>query len=864
MSGNRAVARPRPWVAGIGLGVAVLALTAAVGADAMRWAGKCFPGFLLLPNRLVAVASLPHWPAGNADDVLQAEVVGVGGAAATTSGQVYAAAEHAACGTGVRYTFRRAARTWDQTIPSLRFTGSDALLLFGAFAANGLVAAFVGIAVWVVRPHLAAARALLVVSLAAATVWLTLLGVYRPEGHWLRLHLLALAMLPAAAVQFAFQFPRPSVHPRRRAILLGAWTVSVLLAVALEASVYHVQELARFGTVCNAYFAVVALVAVVRLVGAYRRGSSLERNKIRVLTLAAVPGLAFPAALCAVSAATGGRVPLNAAAFTAFFFPLGVGYAIVRHDLFEIDAVVRRVVYWGVLTALVTGVYWAAIAGAATLLHETVEVSFLPLAWALAVVLMMVAVRGRVQRVVDRLCFRDAYDARAILEGTSVALGSSLELDRIAALVLGRADEALAVECAALYLRDADGVYRAAEGRGVGRAALAPVYPGHAALTRLARGAVVTWYDTTGAAAGPLALGVAASEILVPMIFRESLIGFLALGPRRSGRHYDRDDAQFLRTLANQTALSILHAQGYAELHRLTVTLEHKVAERTAELQESLARLRAAYRDLEQSQEKLIRSEKMATLGRLAAGVAHEVSTPLGAALSSLHMVRQLAAEYAHSVGDADVTPDDHRELAAELDQMALRAEQWTHKAARFILAVKAHTRGYEDAPTQTFAVDKVLRETEALLQHQVATSGCRLRLEVAPGMPALRGDPTKFGQIVTNLITNAIDAYEDAGRVGPVTVTATAEDGRVVVAVADGGCGIRPEHLPRIFDELYTTKAPGRGTGLGLAIVRDLVTNQFGGTIDLVSTPGAGTTFTLRFPGVPSEDAAGAPAPDA
>jgi len=206
--------------------------------------------------------------------------------------------------------------------------------------------------------------------------------------------------------------------------------------------------------------------------------------------------------------------------------------------------------------------------------------------------------------------------------------------------------------------------------------------------------------------------------------------------------------------------------------------------------------------------------------------------------------------EYGDSIDDATVTPADHREIASELDALTGRAERWTERAARFILAVKAHTRGYAAAPTSVFDVAEVVRETEVLLQPDLQTAGCGLRVSVTPGIPGLHGDPTKLGQILTNLISNSIDAYEDASRTGAVELDVGVEDGTITIAVRDRGCGIAPEHRDRVFEEMFTTKPPGRGTGLGLAIVRDLVTNHFGGTIELESVPGEGTTFTLRLRG--------------
>ena len=823
MTRSRHQGRYGHWASALVLGLAVCGLAVVASLDAVGWRGRTFPGFLVLPNRLVPVASLPGWPTGEAPAL--AEVLAVDGRPVTTSADVYAHVAARPPGTPIEYTFERDQRVWSRAITSLVFRGGDVVFLFGAFVLNGLVFGLIGVAVWALRPDLPAARGMLAFGLTTAAFMLSAVGLYGPTAHAFRVHMLAEALFPAALAHLALVFP---ARPRRawhRWALALAWAGSIVLAVASQVALFDLPRSLLLGNLAYLYIGVGSLVFVARLVVTYRRGSALERNKIRVVILAALPGVVFPAVLVTLSGATGGALPVNAAAFTTFLFPLGLAYATLRHDLFEIDAVVRRLVHYAVLTGLTTLLCLGVIALTTGVLREVAASPLLPLHLALAVVLLLMPLRDRVQRVVDRVCFRPTYSARRVLEDTSAALGSTLDVEVIAATVVARADEALTVEAAALYLAIPEGGFRIAGGQG-GAWADVPTVPESAALVReLARGHVVTWYADPDALGGPLRLGAFPAEVVVPILFGERLVGFLALGPRRSGRYYTADDAQFLRTLANQTALSVRHAEAYQALHALTLTLEQKVTERTAELgrangelHDSLARLGDAYRELEQSQEKLVHAEKMAILGRLAAGVAHEVSTPLGATLSSLRIARELVAEYRDSIGDATVTAADHHEIAAELDGAAARAEQWTQKAARFILAVKAHTRGYAAAPASTFDVAEVVRETEALLQHKVQTAGCGLAVTIAPGVARLRGDPTKLGQVLTNLVSNGVDAYEDAGRTGDIEVVVGAEGRTITIAVRDRGCGIAAEHRARIYEEMFTTKPPGRGTGLGLA----------------------------------------------
>jgi signal transduction histidine kinase len=113
-----------------------------------------------------------------------------------------------------------------------------------------------------------------------------------------------------------------------------------------------------------------------------------------------------------------------------------------------------------------------------------------------------------------------------------------------------------------------------------------------------------------------------------------------------------------------------------------------------------------------------------------------------------------------------------------------------------------------------------------------------------------LRGDPGKLGQVLTNLIVNAVDAYKGVkGRSREIGVAITEHQACLEIRVSDQGCGIAPEQRERIFEEFFSTKAWGEGTGLGLSIARDIISNFFGGTISVESELGRGSTFILRFP---------------
>ncbi|SMB92473.1 PAS domain S-box protein [Deinococcus hopiensis] len=251
---------------------------------------------------------------------------------------------------------------------------------------------------------------------------------------------------------------------------------------------------------------------------------------------------------------------------------------------------------------------------------------------------------------------------------------------------------------------------------------------------------------------------------------------------------------------------------------------------------------------LQASQAQLLSSEKLASLGRLTAGLAHEINTPLAAAMNYLHEARTLIEEYRDSIGQPEVTPEDHREIAREALTALEEAGKTTARIGEFIRQMRGHTRDTVSG-VQEFDPAKIAGDTLTMLAHEARAAKVALHLETPRHALTLRGEPGRFTQVLTNLVINAVhacEAVEDRPR--RVDVRFVSPDGDLAMEVEDNGTGI-PEHvLTRIFDPLFTTKDVGKGTGLGLSIIHDIVTGHFGGTTEVQTEPGRGTTFTVRF----------------
>jgi signal transduction histidine kinase len=294
--------------------------------------------------------------------------------------------------------------------------------------------------------------------------------------------------------------------------------------------------------------------------------------------------------------------------------------------------------------------------------------------------------------------------------------------------------------------------------------------------------------------------------------------------------------------------------------------LEARVAERTRELSDALAKLK-------ESEAMLIQSEKMSSLGQMVAGIAHEVNTPLAYVKSSLEAVRRsvpqvarLAAETERLLALLSADGADEAALAAQFAQVrALVQELGGPDPARSSLQdlervlkdglfgigqiseVIGNLKNFSRLDRGNVAefdlhegIESTIRIAHAQLEKRV------LRREFGK-IPRISCSPSQINQVILNLLANAAQATKDGD--GTITLRTGMRDAtHVAVEVADNGHGIPPEVLPKVFDPFFTTKPVGKGTGLGLSICHKIVENH-GGTLEVQSRPGAGTRFTIVLP---------------
>lgn len=297
-------------------------------------------------------------------------------------------------------------------------------------------------------------------------------------------------------------------------------------------------------------------------------------------------------------------------------------------------------------------------------------------------------------------------------------------------------------------------------------------------------------------------------------------------------------------------------------MFQTTVTLEKQIHVRTraleAALQENERINRALKREkdeqrelirrLEETQEQLVQAEKLASLGAIVAGVAHELNTPIGNGLMAVSTLARAVANFRRDTAEG-IKRSALDTLIKEMDTGSDIAQRNLYRAAELISSFKQVAADRSSEQRRSFELAEVVEKIMLTLQPSLKNTVARFSIDIPAGIH-LDSYPGPIGQILANLIGNAILHAFEGKTHGLVRIHAAARAGQNVrLWVEDDGLGIPPELLPRIFDPFVTSKMGRGGTGLGLYIAHNIAANMLGGSISAISVPGQGTTFELNIP---------------
>ena len=299
-------------------------------------------------------------------------------------------------------------------------------------------------------------------------------------------------------------------------------------------------------------------------------------------------------------------------------------------------------------------------------------------------------------------------------------------------------------------------------------------------------------------------------------------------------------------------------------------SLEYQVAERTAELTRQKEELEQTVLELKTTQNQLVHAEKMASLGELTAGIAHEIQNPLNFVNNFSEVSVELCQELQEELNNSPLTPDggivltsENKELITELiGDLSQNQQKITHhgqRAASIVRGMLQHSRtstGQKELTDINALADEYLRLSYHGLRAKDKTFNADFKTDLEPNLPKIAIIPQDFGRVILNIINNAFQSpLPPNGGTKKVIVSTKllappSGAGRaVVVSITDNGSGIPENIKAKIFQPFFTTKPTGQGTGLGLSLAYDIVTKGHGGTLEVVSEEGKGSEFIIKLP---------------
>ena len=279
------------------------------------------------------------------------------------------------------------------------------------------------------------------------------------------------------------------------------------------------------------------------------------------------------------------------------------------------------------------------------------------------------------------------------------------------------------------------------------------------------------------------------------------------------------------------------------------VELEHLIKERTESLENARAQAEQSLEKLKAAQDELIRAEKLSALGQLVAGVAHEVNTPLGVAVTAISHINMQLRALQEQVQSKRMTKQAFEQAAAEAIEGGLLVERNLDRAAELIRSFKQVSVDRSSNLRRRFVLDELLKQLTQSLKILWRNRPIQLIID-CPSNLQFDSFPGALGQVLTNLAQNALLHAFDDQQQGTMTITCRAlGEGWVEIRFADDGKGIAAENLAKIFEPFFTTRRNEGGTGLGLHIVHNIIAEALGGRLRIRSDIGLGTELIIEIP---------------
>jgi len=568
-------------------------------------------------------------------------------------------------------------------------------------------------------------------------------------------------------------------------------------------------------------FGGLAIWSHIELIRGFRRATGLKRYQFKYF---------FPASALAFIGGFTSYFPCfniklyPALNITVALYPLIMGYAIVRYRLMDIRVVVTRTSIFVAVYTLVLGIPFVITNWFKNWLVGIFGANWwmLPLGLMAALATVGPFIYIYLDRKAERRLFYEQRRYQETLKQAAREMARIHNLKKLLSLIVHTVTKTVRISHSAIYLFDAKSEQFLLEaGRNLKKRQISSISKESPLIIWLKEQKEPLVAEEVSRrsqeSAEPIfkelgeQMRFLNATVIVPGFLEDRLLGLLILGDKRPGKIYTSEDLDTFSLLANQATLAIENALLYENI-------ENQVRQRTKELVEV--------------QKQLIQAEKLATVGTLAGGVAHEINNPLTAILTNVQMLL------------ASNTIDD------KLDKESLELIEEATKRCRTIVQ---KLMAYAKKPLETAEISEVnlldvFKSVVSFLGYQLEQENIKIIIEAKEDDYLVMGNHNELEQVVTNILLNAKDAIKQIKKSGEIHISLSKSGGWIKTKIKDEGIGILKEIMPKIFDPFFTTKEVGKGVGLGLSICQSII-EKHNGLITVQSEPNKGSIFTVQLP---------------
>jgi len=792
--------------------------------------GKPYPGFFFYKNLVITDIS-PKTVNGDMLKRFKDKIKEVNGIPVRNPDEVFEIIEKYPAGSDVVYTIERNGGSFNVTVPVERLTLREMLLLFGIIYVIGVVFLIIGVMVLQMKPYLRASKAFF---LFCASICIWFVGSFDAQAVYLfdQLTFFSWIFSPLFGIYLMFIFPSDAKLKRMTHNLVSIFFlfISAMLFVLQFIFFYKYDIWKHINTVSWIYVVLSTMIFPISSLMTYMNPSSaLEKQRAQIILLGCIFGLLIPASVVASITVFKISMPYNLMALPVIIFPVSIAYAIVKHKLFDIDVIIEKALTYGLLTGAVGCVFALTVLGFNVAFAKyggwKNPAFFVILSGFLVIALN--PLKNRIQDLVDLTFFRKKYDYRGTVEEVSYAMTSLLSLEKIIDKIIEIVENTMFSSPVSVFIYNQDlGSYERYFKKDEVRSSSDTTLEEDNILIQQLNfhGNEIFKEDLIAderyfhnSQRLMLEFERFNASLIIPLFFKKQLIGFIALGDKKSGLSYTSRDVNLLKLMANQSAIALENA------------LAFKLVEDYAK------RLEKTNKELKDTQAQLVHAEKMSAIGQLAAGVAHEIRNPL----NIIEGARYYISTYMMDKENTEVVGEYLDYIKHEID----RTNRLIDSLLKFSKA--------EPPYFESVSINSVLENVVILVRKQLSDNNINLALSLDEDLPQIMADPNQLWQVFINIILNAVQAMPKGGDFSIKTSTrwdefASGSNDKVYIHFKDTGVGIDKEDITKIFDPFFTKK--DMGTGLGLSIAYKII-EKHKGRIIVESEKGSGTTITIELP---------------